>query len=186
MGKIILLQTDFSLKDSSVSSMRGVITKISPDSRIEDICHDIKKFDTFEASLSLASVLPYWPDDVVAVSVVDPGVGTERKASAALLNDGKIVITPDNGTLTHLKYSPGIASIREIDSSIRYNALEEVSVFHGRDIFGYAAALLASGRMSFEKIGKEYPVSEVVECPEYNTRPEFKDLKKLLQENFKI
>ncbi|MCR5523806.1 MAG: SAM-dependent chlorinase/fluorinase [Clostridia bacterium] len=171
MYNTILLQTDFSLAWGAVSSMKGVIKRTAPDVSVEDICHDIKSFDPFEASLSLKAVLPFWPDDTITVSVVDPGVGTERKASAALLANGKIVITPDNGTLTHLKHDPGIACVRTIDEKYRYPSPEKVSVFHGRDIFAYAAALIASGKIDFHDIGDEYPVSEIIECPEYHEKP---------------
>lgn len=173
MKAIILLQTDFSNTWGAVASMKGVIKITDPELEIYDLCHDIKSFDPWEASLSLNTTEPYWPAGTVIVSVVDPGVGTSRRASVALLNDGTYVVTPDNGTLTHLKNGVGIAAIREIDETRnRYHAKEDVSVFHGRDLFGYCAALLASGKISFEEVGKEYPVSEVIECPEYYLKPE--------------
>ena len=152
--------------------MKGVIKIVDRELEIYDLCHDIKAFDPWEASLSLNTCEPYWPKGTVIVSVVDPGVGTSRKASVALLNDGTYVVTPDNGSLTHLKYSVGIKAIREIDETRnRYEAKENVSVFHGRDLFGYCAALLASGKINFEEVGPEYPVSDVVECREYSTKP---------------
>jgi len=173
MKPSILLQTDFSNTWNAVASMKGVIKIVDPELEIFDLCHDIKSFDPWEASLSLAATEPYWPKGTVIVSVVDPGVGTSRRASVALLNDGTYVVTPDNGSLTHLKNTVGIRAIREIDESInRYNSEEEVSVFHGRDLFGYCAARLASGVIGFEQVGSEYPVSEVKECPEYYIRPE--------------
>lgn len=173
MKPAILLQTDFSNTWGAVASMKGVIKLTDPELEIYDLCHDIKSFDPWEASLSLSTTEPYWPAGTVIVSVVDPGVGTERRASVALLNDGTYVVTPDNGTLTHLKKSVGIAAVREIDESRnRFRAKEQVSVFHGRDLFGYCAALLASGKISFEEVGREYPADEVVECPEYALKPE--------------
>jgi hypothetical protein len=175
MDGTILLQTDFSMTWGAVASMKGVIANTAPDARVVDLCHDIKRFDPFEASLSLKAVLPYWPEGTIVVSVVDPGVGTERKASAALLKDGKIIITPDNGTLTHLKHHPGIEKVIEIDERYRYPSSEKVSVFHGRDIFAYCAALLSAGKVIFDDLGKEYPVSEVIECREYNEKPVFED-----------
>ncbi|MCI6701080.1 MAG: SAM-dependent chlorinase/fluorinase [Solobacterium sp.] len=172
MKPLILLQTDFSNTWSAVASMKGVIKIVDRELEIYDLCHDIKAFDPWEASLSLNTCEPYWPKGTVIVSVVDPGVGTSRKASVALLNDGTYVVTPDNGSLTHLKYSVGIKAIREIDETRnRYEAKENVSVFHGRDLFGYCAALLASGKINFEEVGPEYPVSDVVECREYSTKP---------------
>ncbi len=168
---VILLQTDFSLTWGAAASMKGVIKCTDPALEIQDLCHDIKKFDPWEASLSLNACEPYWPQGTVIVSVVDPGVGTDRKACAALLNDGTYVITPDNGTLTHLKHSPGIREVRQISPGIRFRGKEEVSVFHGRDIFAYCAALLASGKITYEQIGPAYDPSEVTECEEYYMNP---------------
>lgn len=173
MKPAILLQTDFSNTWGAVASMKGVIKIVDPELEIFDLCHDIKSYDPWEASLSLAAVEPYWPAGTVIVSVVDPGVGTQRRASVALLKDGSYVVTPDNGTLTHLKHGVGIAAVREIDETRnRFRAKEEVSVFHGRDLFGYCAARLASGGITFPEVGPEYPADEVVECPEFALRPE--------------
>lgn len=174
MKPAILLQTDFSTTWCAVASMKGVIKRTDPELEIYDLCHDIKQYDPWEASLSLNTTEPYWPAGTVIVSVVDPGVGTARRASVALLCDGTYVVTPDNGTLTHLKHGAGIAAVREIDETRnRYHAKEEVSVFHGRDLFGYCGALLASGKITFEEVGPAYPVEEVVECEEYALRPKF-------------
>ena len=172
MKPCILLQTDFSLTWSAVASMKGVIKIVDSALDVQDICHEIKKFDPWEASMSLNTVEPYWPKGSIFVSVVDPGVGTERRACVALLNDGNYVVTPDNGTLTHLLYRVGVKAIREIDETInRYQGQEEVSVFHGRDIFAYCAARLASGCITFEQVGKEYPVEEIVTCEEFHKKP---------------
>lgn len=173
MKPAVLLQTDFSNTWSAVATMKGVIKRTDPELEIYDLCHDIKCYDPWEASLSLSAAEPYWPAGTVIVSVVDPGVGTDRRASVALLKDGTYVVTPDNGTLTHLKNGVGIAAVREIDEERnRFRPKEEVSVFHGRDLFGYCAALLASGKITFEEVGRAYPVSEVVECPEFDLQPE--------------
>lgn len=172
MKPAILLQTDFSNTWGAVASMKGVIRIVDPELEIFDLCHEIKSFDPWDASLSLNSVEPYWPKGTVIVSVVDPGVGTSRRASVALLCDGSYVVSPDNGSLTHLKHTVGIKEIREIDENRnRYRSGEEVSVFHGRDLFGYCAALLASAKISFEEVGPAYPVSQVVECEEFYYRP---------------
>ena len=172
MKPAVLLQTDFSLTWGAVASMKGVMKRVDPTLELIDLCHDIKAFDPWEASLSLSAVEPCWPSGTVFVSVVDPGVGTHRRACAAKLLDGSFVVTPDNGTLTHLKHGVGIAEIREIDERTnRWHGLEEVSVFHGRDLFGYCAARLAAGVISFAEIGACYPVEEIVECEEYRLLP---------------
>ncbi|MCH4206696.1 MAG: SAM-dependent chlorinase/fluorinase [Solobacterium sp.] len=176
MKPIIVLQTDFSLTWGAVSSMKGVIAIVDPELRTEDLCHDIRSYDTWEASLSLNTVEPYWPKGTIFVSVVDPGVGTSRRASVALLKDGSYVVTPDNGTLTHLYHSVGIQAVREIDETRnRYHGTEDVSVFHGRDLFGYCAALLASGKITFEEVGPEYPLEDIVQCEEYQLKPVLKN-----------
>lgn len=172
MKPSIVIQTDFSLSWGAVAEMKGVMKQVDPGLDLVDLCHEIRNFDPWEASLSLATVEPYWAPGTIFVSVVDPGVGTSRRASVALLKDGSYVVTPDNGSLTHLLHQVGIEEICEIDEKVnRYHGPEEVSVFHGRDLFGYCAAKLAAGVISFEEVGPAYPVSEIVECPEYHEKP---------------
>ncbi|WP_295747925.1 SAM-dependent chlorinase/fluorinase [uncultured Oscillibacter sp.] len=159
----IVWQTDFSRKWGAVASMVGVCKLVDPELECVDITHDLPPYDIWAASMELDYVEPYWPKGTVFVSVVDPGVGTSRKACVALLKDGNYVVTPDNGTLTHLSKSPGIAAVREIDETVnRLKGSEAFSVFHGRDIFAYCAARLASGVISFEGVGPAYPAEDVV------------------------
>lgn len=90
-------------------------------------------------------------------------MGTSRRACVAKLRDGNYIVTPDNGTLTHLFYQVGIEEVREIDESVnRYPGTENVSVFHGRDIFAYTAAKLAAGVIDYGGIGPSYPLEEIV------------------------
>ena len=172
MKPSIVIQTDFSLTWSAVAQMKGVMKRVDPTLDIVDLTHDIKPFDPWAASLSLAETEPWWPAGTIFVSVVDAGVGTSRRASCAKLKDGNTVITPDNGALTSLLHSVGIEAVREIDETRnRYAGRETVSVFHGRDIFGYCAARLAAGVITFEEVGPVYPIEEIIECPEYSVRP---------------
>jgi S-adenosylmethionine hydrolase len=110
--------------------------------------------------------MPFWPEGTVFVSVCDPGVGTPRKASVAKTSNGYYIVTPDNGTLAPVMDSCGIDEIREIDQTInRYHGNEwsdKSNIFHGRDIFAYCGARVAAGVISFEEVGKAYPVSEIV------------------------
>jgi hypothetical protein len=95
-------------------------------------------------------------------------VGTPRKASVAKTADGYYVVSPDNGSLTHLHQWVGITEIREIDQTVnrlKGKDTEGVSVFHGRDLFSYCAAKLASGLITFEQVGPAYPVDEIVMFP---------------------
>ena len=107
--------------------------------------------------------MPFWPKGTIYVSVVDPGVGTERRACAARTADGHVVITPDNGSLTHVYNNIGITEVRQIDETInRLPSTRGTSVFAGRDVFGYTAARLASGVISWEQVGPTYPVEQIV------------------------
>lgn len=162
---IITMQTDFGTGGGS--AMHGTCLKVDPELEIYEISHSIEKFNVRAASRSLYHIVPYWPEGTIFVSVIDPGVGTSRRASVALLNNGSYVVTPDNGTLTLLLDSPGIKAVRTIDETVnRLKGTEKVSIFHGRDLFAYCAAKLASGIIDFEGVGPEYPVDEIVRFSE--------------------
>ena len=166
MKPCIVWQTDFSLNWGAVATMRGVCKQVDPSLECVDITHEIEPYNTLAASREIAFVEPFWPKGTIFVTVVDPGVGTSRRACVAKLKDGNYVVTPDNGSLTHLYYFVGIEAVREIDETVnRYHGTEDVSVFHGRDLFAYTAAKLASGKIDFEGVGPEYPVSEIVLHP---------------------
>ncbi len=163
MKPCIVWQTDFSLDWPFIATMKGVCKQVDPELELIDSVHTIEKFNVLEASQQLNYVEPFWTKGTVFVSVVDPGVGTPRKASVALLKDGNYVVTPDNGTLTHVFHNVGVEAIREIDETVnRYQGTEAVSVFHGRDLFAYVAAKLASGKITFEEVGPSYPVEDII------------------------
>lgn len=160
---ILVFQTDFTYKEGAVCSMYGVVKSVDRSLEIFDGTHEIPHFDTWSASYRLYQSMRFWPKGTIFVSVVDPGVGTSRKACVAKTKDGYFVVTPDNGALTHLVAYTGIDEIREIDESRnRLQATVGTSIFHGRDLFGYCAAKLASGIISFEEVGPTYPVDEIV------------------------
>ncbi len=163
MKPAIVLQSDFT-KGMATCTMDGVIWSIDPTLRTFDCCHEITPFDTYAASISLNYVVDFWPAGTVFISVVDPGVGTSRRACVAKLKNGSYVVTPDNGSLTHMKRRVGIEAVREIDETKnRLETTKEVSIFHGRDLFAYCAAKLAAGIIDFEGVGPAYPVEEIVE-----------------------
>ena len=165
MCAFIVTQTDFT-KGISTCTMDGVCMMVDPQLRVFDSTRNIPSFDTYTASTSLDFVVDYWPAGTVFVSVVDPGVGTSRRGCVAKLKNGSYVVTPDNGTLTHMLLHPGIAQVRQIDEA--YNRLpgsEGVNIFHGRDVFAYTAARLAAGVISYEEVGPAYPVEEIVRHP---------------------
>jgi len=163
MKRFVVMQTDFGTDNISVCTMKGVCKIVDKELEVFDSCHAIRTFDVLSASDSLCYTIPFWPEGTVFVSVVDPGVGTDRKASVALLENGSYVVTPDNGTLTYVKEMFGIRSIRQIDESInRFPTTKDVHIFHGRDLFAYCAARLACGVISFEEVGPEYSVNQIV------------------------
>jgi S-adenosylmethionine hydrolase len=168
MKPILVFQTDFTYKEGAVCAMYGVVKSVDRELEIMDGTHEIPQYDIWSASYRLYQSMRFWPAGTIFVSVVDPGVGTERKPCVALTADGYTVVSPDNGSLTHLKQWVGIRQVREIDQSINRlggKNTEGVSVFHGRDLFGYCAARLASGIITYEQVGPEYPVSEIVAFP---------------------
>jgi len=152
--KILLLQSDFGLKDGAVAEMKGVAMGIDNDLKIFDLTHDIPAYNIWQAAYRLNQSLPYWPEGTVAVSIVDPGVGTGRKSIVAKTLKGHYIVTPDNGTLTLIATTEGIAAIREIDERINRRSGSALSyTFHGRDVYVYTAARLASGIIKFEDVG---------------------------------
>jgi S-adenosylmethionine hydrolase len=168
MKPLLVFQTDFTYKESAVSAMYGVVKSVDRELEIMDGTHEIPQYDIWSASYRLFQSMCFWPEGTIFVSVVDPGVGTPRKACIAKTSDGYYVVTPDNGTLTHLKRWVGITEIREIDQTVnrlRGKNTEGVSVFHGRDLFGYCAAKLASGIITYEQVGPEYSVDGIVTFP---------------------
>ena len=163
---ILVFQTDFTYAEGAVSSMYGVVKSVDRELEIFDGTHYIPRYDAWSASYRLYQSLPFWPEGTIYVSVVDPGVGTPRRACMAKTATGHIVVTPDNGALTHLARYIGITEVREIDETTNRNPnTRGTSVFHGRDLFGYAAAKLASGQISWEEVGPAYPVDEIVCLP---------------------
>jgi len=155
---VVVLETDFGLADGAVSAMRGVAVSVDPTLRLEDLTHEIPAFNVWEGAYRLADTVPYWPAGTVFVSVIDPGVGTERKSVVLKTQSGHFVVSPDNGTLTLVVEDLGIEAVREIDESrYRLPGSEQSYTFHGRDVYSYAAAHLASGKVAFEDIGPELP-----------------------------
>lgn len=160
MKPILVFQSDFTYREGAVSSMYGVVKSVDRELEIMDGTHEIPQYDIWSASYRLYQSMKFWPEGTIFVSVVDPGVGTSRKACVAKTSDGYYVVTPDNGSLTHLKRWVGITEVREIDETVnrlKGKNTEETSIFHGRDLFGYCAARLASGIITYEEVGPSYP-----------------------------
>jgi len=152
---IVVFQTDFGTKDGAVSAMKGVASSVDPSLKLYDLTQEIPAYNIWEAAYRLDQTVPYWPAGTVFVSVVDPGVGTNRKSVVAKTTSGHYIVTPDNGTLTLLAASIGIESMREIDEAVNRRKNSAASyTFHGRDVYAYTAARLASKTITFESVGQ--------------------------------
>ncbi|KAA8891370.1 SAM hydrolase/SAM-dependent halogenase family protein [Helicobacter pylori] len=161
----LILQTDFSLKDGAVSAMKGVAFSVDSNLKIFDLTHEIPPYNIWEGAYRLYQTASYWPKGSVFVSVVDPGVGTKRKSVVLKTKNGQYFVSPDNGTLTLVAQTLGIDSVREIDEKAnRLKGSEKSYTFHGRDVYAYTGARLASGAITFEQVGPELP-AKVVEIP---------------------
>ncbi len=166
MKKPLIIQTDFGTADGAVCAMYGVAYGVAPDLHITDLTHDIPQYDIWEASYRLIQTVTYWPEGSVFVSVVDPGVGSTRRSIVAKTATGQYIVTPDNGTLTHVKRMCGITEARVIDEEVnRLPGSAESYTFHGRDIYAYTGARLAAGAITFEGVGPEVEPESVIELP---------------------
>lgn len=176
-NKIVVFQSDFGLKDGAVSAMKGVAMGVSADLKLFDLTHEIPAYNIWEAAYRLQQTVAYWPAGTVFVSVVDPGVGTERRSVVMKTNTGQFIVTPDNGTLTLVAESLGIAEMREIDEKVnRRKGSEDSYTFHGRDVYAYTGARLAAGVISYEQVGPLLP-RQVVTIPYQKAMPEGKKIK---------
>lgn len=150
----IVFQSDFGLKDGAVSAMKGVCLEVDPDIHMYDLTHEIPGYNVWEAAYRLQQTAPYWPSGTVFVSVVDPGVGTERKSIVLKTKTGHHFVGPDNGSFTLVAESLGIDGVRRIDEELNRRRNSSASyTFHGRDVYAYTAARLASGSINFEEVG---------------------------------
>lgn len=164
--KPLVFMSDFGQADGAVSAMYGVAYSVSGALNISDLTHEIPQYNVWEASYRLIQTVDYWPVGTVFVSVVDPGVGSTRRSIGVKTAAGRYIITPDNGTLTHVKHLGDIVGAREIDEQVnRLPGSGESYTFHGRDIYAYTGARLAAGVIDFSGIGPEVSVDSVVELP---------------------
>jgi S-adenosylmethionine hydrolase len=168
MSALLVFQTDFTKKEGAVSAMYGVVKSVDRSLEILESTHEIPRFDIWSASYRLYQPILFWPEGTVFVSVVDPGVGTARKPCVAKTATGHYIVTPDNGSLTHVKKHVGLTEVREIDLGrhrLIKNGNQDVAIFHGRDVFAHCAAKLAAGIITYEEVGEAYPVEDVVALP---------------------
>lgn len=155
----IVFMTDFGTANDAVAICRAVIYGIAPEVRLTDITHQVTPYSIEEGSRFLFSVTPYYPPGTIFLVVVDPGVGTSRKAIAVKTKKGQYFVLPDNGLLTPVLDRDGLDSVREITNQHWMIQAPLSSTFHGRDIFSPAAAHLAAG-WDFSLVGP--PVDQLV------------------------
>jgi len=141
----IVFMTDFGTANDAVALCKAVILNIAPDARIMDITHQVTPYQIEEGARFLAGVSPYYPPGTVFLAVVDPGVGTSRKAVIVKTKRGQYFVLPDNGLITPVLDRDGLDSAREITNTTWMLTPAVSSTFHGRDIFSPAAAHLAAG-----------------------------------------
>ena len=163
---LLVFQSDFGTSDGAVSAMHGVALTVDRGLQLFEITHQIPQYDIWEASFRLLQTTSFWPTGTVFVSIIDPGVGSNRNGIIAKTINGHYIITPDNGTLTHLNHFTELKAVRIIDESKnRLPNSGESHTFHGRDIFAFTGARLASGEVSFEEIGSEVELTSLISLP---------------------
>jgi hypothetical protein len=138
----ITLLTDFGTADGYVAAMKGAIAQIAPSAMIDDASHAILPGDIVGAALALKRYWKLYPEGTVHVAIVDPGVGSERRALAIEV-DGRRLVGPDNGVFTFVLQAANHAVVLELDTVLAAGPVSQT--FHGRDLFAPAAAQLAAG-----------------------------------------
>lgn len=159
--RVIGFITDFDVRDDAVGICKAVMVSIAPDVRIIDLTHQVTPYDIAEGARFIAGSAPYFPHDAVFVGVIDPGVGSTRKAIVAKSKTGQFFVVPDNGLLTLVQDRDGIEAAREITNPDWMIGTKLSSTFHGRDIFSPAGAHLARGD-DWTQAGPELDVSKLV------------------------
>ncbi|MCY0868415.1 MAG: SAM-dependent chlorinase/fluorinase [Desulfurococcus sp.] len=157
-GRLIVLASDFGYRDPYVGVMKGVIKSINPEAEVVDLTHGITRHSILEAAVILLVSAGYFPRDTIFVVVVDPGVGSSRRA-IAVETSNYVLIGPDNGSLSLLALKDGVRRVFDISNS-KYRLSSVSHTFHGRDIFAPVAAWISRG-VPLEEIGVEVPASSL-------------------------
>ncbi len=157
----IVFMTDFGVVDDSVAICKGVMLQVMPAVRIVDLTHQVTPFSILDGARFLYGATPYYPAGTVFVVVVDPGVGTARKAIVAKSKRGQFFVLPDNGLMTLVEQRDGLESARNITNTAWMIGSKLSSTFHGRDIFSPVGAHVARGD-DWTQVGPEIPLKELV------------------------
>lgn len=157
----VVFMTDFGVVDDSVAICKGVMLSIAPDLRIVDLTHQVTPYSILDGARFLFGATPYYPAGTVFVVVVDPGVGSTRKAVVVKSKRGQYFVLPDNGLMTLVQDRDGLEGAREITNTDWMIGSKLSSTFHGRDIFSPAGAHLARGD-DWTTVGPEVPLDKLV------------------------
>ncbi|HEX4425032.1 MAG TPA: S-adenosyl-l-methionine hydroxide adenosyltransferase family protein [Terriglobales bacterium] len=157
----IVFMTDFGVVDDSVALCKGVMYSIAPDVRIVDLTHQVTAFSILDGARFLDGASPYFPAGTIFVVVIDPGVGSTRKAVVVKSKRGQFFVLPDNGLMTLIQNRDGLESAREITNRSWMIGSALSSTFHGRDIFSPVGAHLARGE-DWTQVGPEVDVNKLV------------------------
>jgi S-adenosylmethionine hydrolase len=157
----IVFMTDFGTVDDSVAICKGVMYSIAPEVRIVDLTQQVTPFSILDGARFLYGTTPYYAPGTVFVVVVDPGVGSTRKAVVVKSKRGQYFVLPDNGLMTLVQDRDGIASVREITNRDWMIGAALSSTFHGRDIFSPVGAHLVRGD-NWTGVGPELDISKLV------------------------
>lgn len=162
-GRVVTLLSDFGLQDVYVGVMKGAIAQINPTLTVIDLTHQIPPQNIAAGRFHLMNAYPYFPVETVHVAVVDPGVGSARRAIAIQLHDG-FLVGPDNGLFSGVldQHSP-LAAV-ELTNPHYWRTSRPSTTFHGRDIFAPVGAHLASG-VPLEKLGTAIDLASLKQLP---------------------
>ena len=142
---LVVFMSDFGTRDDAVAVVKGVMLGIEPRLSTIDLTHQVRPYAIADGARLLADTAPYYPPGTVFLAVVDPGVGSARKAMVARSSRGQWFVLPDNGLITLVAARDGLDGAREITNPAWLRAPAVSSTFHGRDVFAPAAAHLARG-----------------------------------------
>ncbi len=162
MAGVVTMLTDFGLRDGYVAAMKGAMLTRAPELRFVDVSHEVPPGDVEAAAYVLLQAAPQFPPDTVHLVVVDPGVGSERRALAGRLGRHYFV-APDNGVLTHVLQGAPVSALHVV-SNPDFAPAEASPVFHGRDVFGPVAAFLAAGG-SIASLGPSVDADSLAKLP---------------------
>lgn len=157
----VVFMTDFGVLDDSVSICKGVMYSIAPDLRIVDLTHQVKPYSILDGARFLYGASPYYSVGTVFVAVVDPGVGSTRKAVVVKSKRGQYFVLPDNGLITLVADRDGVEGAREVTNRNWMIGSALSSTFHGRDIFSPVGAHLARGE-DWTQVGPELAADKLV------------------------